>query len=323
MTNGSRAADGAAVMARAVELVEAGESFTMATVVWRQAPSSGQHGSRAIVTAQGELFGWIGGACAEPVLLREARRVLEEGNASLVWLGQPEDLEKMHVPEGVITVPISCQSDGALQIFIEPVMAAPHVVIVGRSPMAVTLLDLVRDLGWRGDLIDAAEFGPAQVSASSAVIIATQGHGDEDVLALALESEAAFIGLVASAKRGRVVREFLAEHGGDLDKLARVQVPIGIDLGHTGHREIAVSILADLVRRRASGELKPSSVAGLDIVEPTTAIDLVCGMTVDAVAKNRPFEYGNVTYYFCAPGCRKAFEKDPDSFITTQQEAPC
>lgn len=323
MTNGSRAADGAAVMARAVELVEAGESFTMATVVWRQAPSSGQHGSRAIVTAQGELFGWIGGACAEPVLLREARRVLEEGNASLVWLGQPEDLEKMHVPEGVMTIPISCQSDGALQIFIEPVMAAPHVVIVGRSPMAVTLLDLVRDLGWRGDLIDAAEFGPAQVSASSAVIIATQGHGDEDVLALALESEAAFIGLVASAKRGRVVREFLAEHGGDLDKLARVQVPIGIDLGHTSHREIAVSILADLVRRRASGELKSSSVAGLDIVEPTTAIDLVCGMTVDAVAKNRPFEYGNVTYYFCAPGCRKAFEKDPDSFITTQQEAPC
>lgn len=323
MTNGSRAADGAAVMARAVELVEAGESFTMATVVWRQAPSSGQHGSRAIVTAQGELFGWIGGACAEPVLLREARRVLEEGNASLVWLGQPEDLEKMHVPEGVMTIPISCQSDGALQIFIEPVMAAPHVVIVGRSPMALTLLDLVRDLGWRGDLIDAAEFGPAHVSASSAVIIATQGHGDEDVLALALESEAAFIGLVASAKRGRVVREFLAEHGGDLDKLARVQVPIGIDLGHTSHREIAVSILADLVRRRASGELKPSSVAGLDIVEPTTAIDLVCGMTVDAVAKNRPFEYGNVTYYFCAPGCRKAFEKDPDSFITTQQEAPC
>ena len=323
MTNGSRAADGAAVMARAVELVEAGESFTMATVVWRQAPSSGQHGSRAIVTAQGELFGWIGGACAEPVLLREARRVLEEGNASLVWLGQPEDLEKMHVPEGVMTIPISCQSDGALQIFIEPVMAAPHVVIVGRSPMAVTLLDLVRDLGWRGDLIDAAEFGPAQVSASSAVIVATQGHGDEDVLALALESEAAFIGLVASAKRGRVVRDFLAERGGDLDKLARVQVPIGIDLGHTGHREIAVSILADLVRRRASGELKPSTVAGLDIVEPTTAIDLVCGMTVDAVAKNRPFEYGNVTYYFCAPGCRKAFEKDPDSFITTQQEAPC
>jgi len=312
-------------MARAVELVEAGESFTMATVVWRQAPSSGQHGSRAIVTADGELFGWIGGACAEPVLLREARRVLDEGKASLVWLGQPADLEEMHVPEGVMTIPISCQSDGALQIFIEPVMAAPHVLIVGRSPMAVTLLDLVRDLGWRGDLVDGDQFTCCQVTNSSAVIIATQGHGDEDVLETALKADPTFVGLVASAKRGRIVREFLAEQGADEEKLSRVHAPIGIDLGHTGHREIAVSILADLVQRRAAGELKPRPKSAAPAAEPETVLDLVCGMTVDAVPANRPFEYEGTTYYFCAPGCRKAFEKDPDSFINqvTQQEAPC
>jgi len=325
MTDGSRAADGAAVMARAVELVEAGESFTMATVVWRQAPSSGQHGSRAIVTADGELFGWIGGACAEPVLLREARRVLDEGKASLVWLGQPADLEEMHVPEGVMTIPISCQSDGALQIFIEPVMAAPHVLIVGRSPMAVTLLDLVRDLGWRGDLVDGDQFTCCQVTNSSAVIIATQGHGDEDVLETALKADPTFVGLVASAKRGRIVREFLAEQGADEEKLSRVHAPIGIDLGYTGHREIAVSILADLVQRRAAGELKPRPKSAVPAAEPETVLDLVCGMTVDAVPANRPFEYEGTTYYFCAPGCRKAFEKAPDSFINqvTQQEAPC
>ena len=327
MTSSSRAADGAAVMARAVELVEAGESFTMATVVWRQAPSSGQHGSRAIVTADGELYGWIGGACAEPVLLREARRVLDEGKASLVWLGQQHDLDEIHVPEGVMTIPISCQSDGALQIFIEPVMAAPHVLIVGRSPMAVTLLDLVRDLGWRGDLVDGSEFTCCKVTPSSSVIIATQGHGDEDALETALKGDPAFVGLVASAKRGRVVREFLGEQGVDAEKLARVEVPIGLDLGHTGHREIAVSILADLVQRRARGELKPrtTSIAATEVAVPETVIDLVCGMTVDAVPANRPFDYEGTTYYFCAPGCRKAFEKDPTSFInqTTQQEAPC
>lgn len=323
MTPDSRAVDGAAVMARAVELVEAGQSFTMATVVWRQAPSSGQHGSRAIVTADGELYGWIGGACAEPVLLREARRVLEEGKSSLVWLGQPADLEGMHVPEGVLTIPISCQSDGALQIFIEPVMAAPHVLIIGRSPMAVTLLDLVRDLGWRGDLVDGDQFHACQVTPASAVIVATQGHRDEDVLEAVLQTAPAFVGLVASAKRGTVVREFLAEQGVDKAQLDRVQVPIGVDLGHTGHREIAVSILADLVKRRASGELKPSMSPNLTVLEPETVIDLVCGMTVDAVDANRPFDYQGTTYYFCAPGCRKAFEKDPDSFITTQQEAPC
>jgi xanthine dehydrogenase accessory factor len=327
VTSSSRAADGAAVMARAVELVEAGESFTMATVVWRQAPSSGQHGSRAIVTADGELYGWIGGACAEPVLLREARRVLDEGKASLVWLGQQHDLDEIHVPEGVMTIPISCQSDGALQIFIEPVMAAPHVLIVGRSPMAVTLLDLVRDLGWRGDLVDGSEFTCCKVTPSSSVIIATQGHGDEDALETALKGDPAFVGLVASAKRGRVVREFLGEQGVDAEKLARVEVPIGLDLGHTGHREIAVSILADLVQRRARGELKPrsTSIAATEVAVPETVIDLVCGMTVDAVPANRPFDYEGTTYYFCAPGCRKAFEKDPTSFInqSTQQEAPC
>jgi xanthine dehydrogenase accessory factor len=323
MSGGSRVADGAAVMARAVELVEAGESFTMATVVWRQAPSSGQHGSRAIVTEDGELYGWIGGACAEPVLLREARRVLDEGKSSLVWLGQPAELEDLHVPEGVLTIPISCQSDGALQIFIEPVMSSPHVLIVGRSPMAVTLLDLVRDLGWRGDLVDGSEFTCCKVTESSAVIIATQGHGDEDVLQTALQGDPAFVGLVASAKRGRVVREFLAEQGVDEDKLARVHVPIGIDLGHTGHREIAVSILADLVKRRAAGELKPLTRARTPMIEPESVLDLVCGMTVDAIPANRPFEYQGTTYYFCAPGCRKAFEKDPDSFITSQLEAPC
>lgn len=318
-------ADGAAVMARAVELVETGESFAMATVVWRQAPSSGQHGSRAIVTADGEVYGWIGGACAEPVLLREARRVLEEGRSSLVWLGQEADLAGMHVPEGVLTIPISCQSDGALQIFIEPVMAAPHVLVVGRSPMAVTLLDLVRDLGWRGDLVSGEGFHGCQITSSTAVIVATQGHGDEEALQTAVEADPMFVGLVASSRRGNVVREFLAEQGVDATRLAAVQVPIGLDLGHTGHREIAVSILAELVQRRAAGEFKPRRREELAVVEPESVIDLVCGMTVDAVPSNRPFEYQGVTYYFCAPGCRKAFEKDPGSFINqeTQQEVPC
>lgn len=318
-------ADGAAVMARAVELVETGESFAMATVVWRQAPSSGQHGSRAIVTADGEVYGWIGGACAEPVLLREARRVLDEGRSSLVWLGQEADLAGLHVPEGVLTIPISCQSDGALQIFIEPVMAAPHVLVVGRSPMAVTLLDLVRDLGWRGDLVSGEEFHGRQVTSSTAVIVATQGHGDEEALQTAVEADPVFIGLVASSKRGDVVRGFLAEQGVDAARLAAVQVPIGLDLGHTGHREIAVSILAELVQRRAAGEFKPRKRDPLAVVEPESVLDLVCGMTVDAVPSNRPFEYEGTTYYFCAPGCRKAFEKDPGSFINqeTQQEVPC
>ena len=316
-----RAADSVEVMERAVSLARSGQSFALATVVWRKPPSSGQHGSRAIVTADGQIHGWIGGACAEPVLIREAKRVLVEGAPTLVWLGQEEDIRGMHVPEGVMTVPISCQSDGALQIYIEPVMAAPHILVVGRSPMAVTLLELVRDLGWRGDLVDGPDLVPTMVTATTAVIVATQGHGDEEALEAALMGDPVFVGLVASRKRGEVVRGFLAERGVPAQRLAAVQVPIGLDLGHTTHREIAVSILAELVQLRASGALTARPRTTLTVIEPAEVIDLVCGMTVQAVPANRPYEYEGTTYYFCAMGCRVAFEKDPTSFIT--QEVPC
>lgn len=319
MTAGS--VDGLDIMERAASLARSGESFVLATVVWRQAPSSGQHGSRAIVTAEGELIGWIGGACAQPVLIREAKRVLAEGTPSLVWLGQEADFSGMHVPEGVLTIPISCQSDGALQIYIEPVMAAPHVLVVGNSPMAATLLDLVRDIGWRGELVDGSAFASAMVTPTSVVIVATQGHGDEEALESALAASPAFVGLVASRKRGDVVRGYLADRGASKSDLARVQVPIGLDLGHTTHREIAVSILAELVQLRAAGQLKPHQRAMLPMLEPQEVIDLVCGMTVQAVPANRPFVHEGTTYYFCAMGCRVAFEKNPGSFI--HQEATC
>jgi len=316
-----RPAEGAEVMARAIELMDSGQAFAMATVVWRQPPSSGQHGSRAIVTADGELFGWIGGACAEPVLIREAKRVLDQGESTLMWLGQAADLDGIHVPDGVLTVPISCQSDGALQIFIEPMMSAPHVLVVGRSPMALTLVELVRDIGWRADMIDGPDFQAAMVSPATVVVVATQGHGDEEAIGEAVRADAVFIGLVASSRRGEVVRGFLADQGVSTHKLDQVRVPIGLDLGHTSHREIAVSILAELVQLRAAGSLRPRQRSMLDVVEPDEVIDLVCGMTVEAVPSNRPFEFEGTTYYFCAMGCRKAFEKDPGSFI--QREVPC
>lgn len=312
--------DGIDVMELAVDLARSGQSFAMATVVWRKPPSSGQHGSRAVITAEGTLHGWIGGACAEPVVVREAKRVIEAGSPSLIWLGQPEDFEGMHVPAGVVTVPMSCQSEGALQLFIEPVLVAPEVIVVGRSPMAMTLLELVRGIGWRGEIVDGPDFTAASVNPSSVVVVATQGHGDEEAVEAAVAGDPAFVGLVASRKRGEVVLGFLADRGVPAERIARVRVPVGLDLGHTTHREIAVAILAELVQLRASGAFVSRRTL-VPVVEPAQVIDLVCGMTVAAVPANRPFEYQGTTYYFCAMGCRVAFEKDPESFI--HQEVPC
>jgi xanthine dehydrogenase accessory factor len=307
--------DGWGVMERALELSRAGESFALATVVWRQGPSSGQHGSRAIVTVAGEVHGWIGGACAEPVVVREALQVIEEGEPKLIWLGQSDELAQLHVPNGVTAVPISCQSDGALQIYIEPAQNTPHLVIVGRSPMAVTLAEMAALLDWHVDLVDGADFAPASAGPRSVVVVATQGHGDEDVLQTALEIGPAYLGIVASARRGRTLLDFLASRGADQHQLARIRVPVGLDLGHTTHREVAVAVLAELVRCRAAGELpRPAAM----VTRPVEVIDPVCGMIVAADESGRPYDHGGTSYYFCCPGCRYAFEQDPTKFLVEE-----
>lgn len=294
------------------ELAAKGEKFALATVVWRQGPSSGRQGARAIITADGEIHGWIGGACAEPVVIREGQRIIAEGEPQLILLGSPDDFG--HVPEGVVTVPMACQSEGALQLYVEPVLSTPQLIVVGRSPMATTLVDLASVLGWRTRLIDSKDFTTEQADSNSIVVVATQGHDDEDALEKALGANPAFVGLVASHKRGESVLGYLADSGVAHEQLERVRVPVGLDLGSTSHSEIAVSVLAELVALKGKGDLSPSHEA-VPAAAPATSVDLVCGMTVNADESSRPLEYGGTTYYFCAPGCRAAFEKDPDKYV--------
>ncbi|MDN3353731.1 XdhC family protein [Actinomadura sp. DC4] len=303
------------VIDQAGELARAGEEFALATVVWRQGPSSGQQGSRAIITADGGLTGWIGGACAEPVVIREAREVIRSGESRLLLLGTPDRFGAA-VPDGMAVIPISCQSEGALEVFIEPVLPTPHLVVVGRSPMAHTLADLARALGWRADLRDGPDFSAADAGPRTAVVIATQGHGDEEAVEQAVSASPAFVGLVASRRRGEAVLGYLADRGVPQDLLDRVRAPVGLDLGHTSHREIAVAILAELVRLRAAGELPRT---GEPVAVPAPRIDPVCGMTVEGPGPVA--EHDGVTHHFCCAGCRDAFVKDPGAYAYARQEA--
>jgi xanthine dehydrogenase accessory factor len=315
------------VLQEASELAKRGEAFALATVVWRQGPSSSQQGSRAIITAAGELRGWIGGACAEPVVIREARQVIARGTPRLLLLGTPGQFGAA-VPDGMTVVPISCQSEGALEVYIEPVVPAPNLVVVGRSPMAQTLADLARAVGWRVALIAGEDFTTADASENSMVVVATQGHGDEEIVELAAAARPAYLGLVGSKKRGAAVLGYLADRGVPQDQLDRVKVPAGLDLGPTPHQEIAVAILAELVQVRASGELGRSGAAGAGAAGATAAgataagaVDPVCGMTVTAGPASYPLEYEGVTYYFCRAGCRREFESDPAAHL--KKESRC
>lgn len=309
-------AEGWQIFELASELAAKGEKFALATVVWRQGLSSGDQGARAIVTADGEIHGWIGGACAEPVAIREAQRVIAEGKPQLILLGSPDEFG--HVPEGMVSVPMACQSEGALQLYIEPVLSNPRLLVVGRSPMATTLVDLASVLGWRSRLLDSEELTTDQVDRESIVVVATQGHDDEAALERAVGANPAFVGLVASHKRGRAVLDLLTDRGVPKEQLDRVRVPVGLDLGHTSHSEIAVAILAELVALRAKGELSPEMSQGMtgeSRPSPAAATDPVCGMTVAADESSRPLEHEGNTYYFCCPGCRATFEADPEPYI--------
>src|SRR5579862_7537702 len=312
------------------ELTRRGQPFALATVVWRQSPSSSQPGSRAIITAEGEVHGWIGGACAEPVVIREAQRVMADGAAKLLLLGTPDQFGAA-VPEGMTVIPIACQSEGALEIYIEPILPVPHLVIVGNSPMARTLADLARALGWRTDLVSGPDFATATADERSMVVVATQGHDDEDVLERAVAARPAYLGLVGSRRRGATVLGYLADRGVPQEELDRVKVPAGLDLGKTTHEEIAVAILAELVQLRASGAL-PGSSAGSGAGaaakpgrpkaadRPAEAVDPVCGMTV-ATTSGRALRHDGADYYFCCAGCRQAFEQNPDAY--TKKETRC
>jgi xanthine dehydrogenase accessory factor len=310
----------------AADLSRRHQPYLVATVVWARGPSSGKRGSTAIIHGDGSVTGWIGGACAEPVVIREAREAMADGNPRLLFLGTPDDIAEVNRPD-VTSVPISCTSEGALEVFLEPMLPQPHIVVVGRSPAVQTLTTLAAALDWRVTVVDdggTADDHPAattfintlgypdDIDSGTPIVIATQGHYDEPALEAALETEAGYIGLIASDRRAATVLGYLKDRGVSEQQVARVTAPAGIDLGHIQHSEIGIAILADLVRRRASGELK-GGTAKTDV--PHVAIDPVCHMEVAIGTARFITEHEGETYYFCAPGCKTAFEKTPDAYL--------
>ena len=232
-------------------------------MVWRQGPSSGQPGSRALITADGQVHGWIGGACAEPVVIREAQRVIRAREPQLLLLGHPDAVRRRPVPDGMVYVPMSCQSEGALQVYIEPVVPTLDLVVVGRSPMAHTLADLANALGWRGRRRRrAASFTAADIderarsSWSPPRATATRRRSSWPCRPRRRSSAWS-----PRASAGEALLGYLAERGVPQELLDRVHTPVGLDLGHTSHREIAVAVLAELVQLRAAGAFTPPEPA--------------------------------------------------------------
>src|SRR5262245_30771654 len=186
------------------ERVRRGEPFVRATVVWRRAPSSGQQGSGALIAPDGSVEGFLGGACAEPAVVREALLALEDGSPRLMFLGPEAELDARR-REGVVCIPIACGSEGALEVYLEPVLPRPHLVVAGGSPAVAALVAMAGALGWRASAVDGPDVAAAGAGPASMVVVASQGRYDEAAVESALATEAAYVGLVASRRRAEAV----------------------------------------------------------------------------------------------------------------------
>jgi xanthine dehydrogenase accessory factor len=202
-----------------------------------------------------------------------------------------------------------CLSGGTLEIFLEPVVPAPLVIVAGDSPIAAAVAALAGGLGWEARAWD----GQLPVGAA-AVVVATHGRDEEATLTAALRADVPYVGLVASRKRGESVLAAL-----DVDEPARTRVrtPAGLDIGARTPEEIALSVLAEIVaeRRRPSGRpiaLPAAAVSG----NPAEATDPVCGMAVAAVDASLHLDHDGTRFWFCGTGCLRAFAADPASYLT-------
>jgi xanthine dehydrogenase accessory factor len=308
-----------------------GRSFAVATVVARQAPVSAHLGDRAIVYDDGRMEGFVGGACSKEIVRKQALESLRVRRPRLVSI-RPEAADTSADAEH-ITVRMSCASEGAVDVYVEPMVPRPVLVVVGATPVAEALAriagaldrDVVRvvEAGERRD-IEAAEAGVAVTDLESlanvlersgsevAVVVASQGHYDEQALEVVLRSaRASYVGLVASRKRGAIVRDLLNATG--LPGVAAIRSPAGLDLGARTAPEVALSILAEIVQHRPAQAGQPAGAGAADVERepaPATAVDPVCGMEVVVATAQHKAEVEGTAYYFCCGRCRSQFLKD-------------
>ena len=318
-----------------------GNPFVIATVVRAEKPTSAKVGAKAIITENGLLSGWIGGSCAEPTVKREAKKALQDGQPRFIRLCPPEKMGEAP-QEGVIEIALTCISGGTLEIYIEPQLAQPHLVVIGHLATAEALVSLGKDLGWRVSLmgldvtherfpnanqvLDELDFSKLRITKNTYVVVASHGNYDEDMLVAALQSEAPYVALIASKKRASAILQYLNEANLTKEQIARLKYPAGLDFGAVTPEEIALSILAEIIQRRRQPEVSsslvstpPTSDLQLPITQLLTeAIDPVCGMMVEIATAHFISEYNGKTYYFCAAGCKRSFDKEPEKYIEVE-----
>ncbi len=316
-------------------------AFATATVVGRVAPVSSHLGDRATIYADGRMEGFVGGACARDIVRRQALRALQADAPLMVHI-RPDAIAVERSADGSsVVVPMTCTSEGAIDVFIEPHVPPRLLLIAGCTPVAHALARLASATGYMvtrfvetAELGEVTEAGTSEVmdlrdlsayaarlepdrAARCAAVAASQGHYDEEALDAFLSiAGIAYTGLLASRKRAASIRTALAAKGIAGGALDAIHNPIGLDLGAKDATGVAISILAELVATQPHTVTEPDTAAPIG-----AAIDPICGMEVEIATARHSLEHGGETYFFCSAGCLTTFRADPHAHLIATARA--
>jgi xanthine dehydrogenase accessory factor len=289
------------IIERATELRSQRVPFVHARVVLAERPTSAKPGDEAVILGDGTIVGFVGGNCAESTVRAQALALLDSGDSVLLRISPTPEPDQ----PGKVVVHNPCLSGGTLEIFLAPEIPVPLVVVLGDSPVARALVSLGGPLRYDMHVYDGAL--PAD---AAAVVVASHGRDEEQVLSDAIRAGVPYVGLVASRKRGEAVVASLDMCG---SMKGRIVTPAGLDIAARSPEEVALSILADIVARRPQPSGRPISSEG---ASGATALDPVCGMTVATVESSLHLEHEGELVWFCGSGCLRAFASNPSAYAS-------
>lgn len=301
----------------AADLRRRGEAFALATVVRCERPTSAKPGAKALIRPDGSMSGWVGGACAEPVVTREALAALADGKPRLVVLVGEGGRDPART-EGIVHLPMTCHSGGTMEIYVEPFVPKPLLVLVGHGPVIETLATLGKSTGYAVAVLPpdtvAAGLRELRLGRDSSVVVATHGELDEDALTQVLAAPVGYVSLVASRKRAGTIVDTLRTRGVPAPHLDRLKAPAGIDIGAVTPEEIAVSILAEVIHSQRSRKTESVEKAGFLPLVAAEGKDPICGMTVKVATARHASEWAGRPVYFCCARCKETFDADPGRY---------
>lgn len=272
----------------AASLSARGERFALVTVVRREPPSSARVGDTALITESGEYHGWAGGGCTRETVIREAQRAMTDGEPRFISLSPGATAPR----PGMVALQMTCDSGGTVEIYVEPVLPIPRLVLFGATPAVEALARIGEAMGYR------VERGPEAATKGAHVLVGTMGDEDLEVLQKVLRGEPAYVGVIASRKRFDQVRETLIACGVPRAAVEKVAAPAGLDIGARAPEEIALSVMAQIVQEKRKKVVHQ---------QPVEAVDPICGMKVAVAGARHVAELEGKTYYFCCAGCRTRF----------------